>query len=90
MTTAPQHGARIECELRSSTETTARYAIVIALPDRSIDAAATLDATARSVSLDAPSDTPPWAVEATRNQLRTLLGDAPAWPKRLHRWRAPR
>ena len=92
MTSPPTHGARIECELDSSDATTARYRVTLALPDSTHVGTATLDAAAKRVDLspfDPPTDDP-WVLDTARSQLRTLLADAPDWPKRIHRWRAPR
>jgi hypothetical protein len=94
---APAHGARFSFELLGGEGDHARYRIEIATQGGSASGEARVGAgeaglgEAELGTFDGPVE--PWAVETALAFAKVLArsrDDETGWPRRLHRWRAPR
>lgn len=98
----PEQGARLLFERRSADENQAEYQLTISETGGTWHAVVTIALPGGSVALDWKSGCPPlWLTEATGAFVRTMHAawkradksvTAPQqiWPRRMHRWRAPR
>jgi hypothetical protein len=87
----PAHGGRILLNLVDAGGTAVRYAVALATPTAVARGVATVDLHTGAVALEAHG-APPWLVEQARRFVTVLARDhrapgAPAWPRRLLRWR---
>lgn len=85
-------GARFRFDRVSVDEGGARYAVIIGEGDQAWHTRARLGVGVTEIEpFDPPA--PDWAVEVARALLRTVAknhGPSADWPRRVHRWRAPR
>ena len=88
----PDHGGRLELKLTQASDTGARYALTIFLPEREVTTEANVETVTGTVELGAwQSEAPPaWLETVARALLRTVWRSATSdgdWPRRVTRWR---
>jgi hypothetical protein len=85
-------GARFRFDRLAVEGSQASYAVLVELPEGSCSGTAHLGPAGVSLEPFSPPP-PPWAIEQATALLRTVAknhaGDGD-WPRRVHRWRAPR